>query len=419
MKYTSSKDFAIEMDQKDPLKHYRDQFYLPKKEDGNPFLYFCGNSLGLQPKTTKEFVNQELTDWANLGVEGHFHAKKPWMPYHEFLSETMSAIVGAQPHEVVVMNSLTVNLHLMMISFYRPTDKRHKILIEGDAFPSDKYAVASQLNYHGYNTNDAMISLRPKSGEQNLTTKDILLTIEQHGDEIALVMMGGVNYYTGQKYDMKAITKAAHLKGCKVGFDLAHAVGNVNLELHDWDVDFAVWCTYKYLNGGPGSVGGCFVHDKYKDNYKPRLAGWWGHEKDTRFKMPDQFIPITGAEGWQMSNAPILSMAALRASLEIYKEVGMEALRTKAELLTGYLEFLLLELPSDKIKIFTTSNAEERGCQISLNVINDGKNVFDNITKAGVIADWREPDVIRLAPVPLYNSYMDVYQFIEILKKEI
>lgn len=417
MTHINTLNYAIQLDQNDPLQSYRDKFHIPVRSNGNEYLYLCGNSLGLQPRTVRKHIEQELNDWSTLGVEGHFHAKNPWMPYHEFLTSSMAKIVGAKNEEVVVMNSLTVNLHFMMVSFYNPTAKRNKILIEGDAFPSDKYAVHSQIKYHGYNSEECMINLRPRNGEINLRTEDILEIIDQQGDEIALVMIGGVNYYTGQKYDMKSITKAAQMKGAKVGFDLAHGVGNVKLELHEWNVDFAVWCSYKYLNAGPGAVGGCFVHENHRSSDLPRFAGWWGHEKETRFKMPDDYIPIKGAEGWQLSNAPILSMASLMASLEIYEEVGMEQLIAKSKIMTGYMEFLLNDKLGDKINIFTTSNPEERGCQLSLSVVGEhGKEVFDQITELGVIADWREPDVIRVAPIPLYNTYQEVYEFVSLLE---
>ena len=376
----------------------------------------CGNSLGLQPKRTKEFLNQELDDWATFGVEGHFHAKNPWLPYHEFLTESYAKIVGAKPAEVVAMNTLTVNLHLMMVSFYRPTEKRHKIIIEGDAFPSDIYAVESQIKHHSLSPETSLIKLRPRDGESAIRTEDILAIIEREGDEIALIMLGGVNYYTGQVFDFEKITKLAQDKGIKVGFDLAHAAGNIKLELHNWGVDFAVWCSYKYLNSGPGSVAAAFVHEKHHTTNLNRFAGWWGHNKEDRFKMPDDFNPIQSAEGWQLSNPPILSLAAIRASLSIFDEVGMDKLVAKSKELTNYLLYLLNTIYTDRIEIITP---EERGCQLSIRVKNGNKNLFDAITEKGVVADWREPDVIRVAPIPLYNSFKDVFNFYSILKEEL
>jgi len=415
--FESTIDFARRMDETDPLRGFRNKFHIPTQSTGEEVLYFTGNSLGLQPKTTREYIEQELKDWENLGVEGHFHAKNPWMPYHEFLTNSMAKIVGAKPIETVVMNSLTVNLHLLMISFYRPTADRHKIIIEGDAFPSDQYAVKSQIKFHGFNTKDSLIELKPRESEAALRTEDIVKTIDEHGDTIALIMLGGVNYYTGQAFDMKAIADVGHKAGAVVGFDLAHAAGNLELKLHDWNVDFACWCSYKYLNSGPGGIAGVFVHERHAENSElPRFAGWWGHDKETRFLMDDEFIPIKGAEGWQLSNPPIFQMASLNASLEIFEEAGMENLAGKASKLTGYMEFLLNEIQDERISIITPSNPNERGCQLSIRVKDADKSLFDAITKKGVIADWREPDVIRVAPVPLYNSFMDVYRFTEILR---
>ena len=376
----------------------------------------CGNSLGLQPKRTKEFLNQELEDWATFGVEGHFHAKNPWLPYHEFLSESYAKIVGAKNTEVVAMNTLTVNLHLMMVSFYRPTRKRHKIIIEGDAFPSDIYAVESQIKHHGFLTENSLIKLKPREGESAIRTEDIESIIESEGDEISLIMLGGVNYYTGQVFEFEIITKLAHTKGITVGFDLAHAAGNIKLELHKWGIDFAVWCSYKYLNSGPGSVAAAFVHEKHHNSNLQRFAGWWGHNKEDRFTMPDKFKPITTAEGWQLSNPPILSLAAIRASLSIFDEVGMEKLLVKSKKITNYLVFLLNSIETDQIEIITP---KERGCQLSIRVNNRNEDLFEAITAKGVIADWREPDVIRVAPIPLYNSFKDVFDFYSILKEEL
>ena len=416
MNYKDTANFASELDAKDDLRSYRNEFHIPLQKNGDPHVYMCGNSLGLQPKRTKQFLNQELDDWATFGVEGHFHAKNPWLPYHEFLAESYAKIVGAKNSEVVAMNTLTVNLHLMMVSFYRPTQKRHKIIIEGDAFPSDIYAVESQIKHHGFLPESSLIKLRPRDGESAIRTEDISAIIERDGDEIALIMLGGVNYYTGQVFNFEIITKLAQNKEIVVGFDLAHAAGNIKLELHKWGVDFAVWCSYKYLNSGPGSVAGAYIHEKHHNANLPRFAGWWGHNKEERFKMPDKFNPITSAEGWQLSNPPILSLAAIRASLSIFDEVGMEKLVSKSKKLTDYLVFLLNSIETDRIEIITP---KERGCQLSIRVKNGDKKLFDSITVKGVIADWREPDVIRVAPIPLYNSFQDVFNFYSILKEEL
>lgn len=420
MTYQNTAAFAQKMDEADPLKKYRDQFHLPMQKNGEPYIYLCGNSLGLQPKSTRAAIEQELLDWENYGVEGHFHAKNPWMPYHEFLTNAMANVVGAKPIEVVVMNTLSVNLHLMMVSFYRPTAKRNKILIEFDAFPSDKYAVESQIKFHGFDPKESLIELKAREGEECIRIEDIEKVIEEQGDEIALIMIGNTNYYTGQFFDMKHIAKLGHAKGCIVGFDCAHGAGNVELNLHESGVDFAVWCSYKYLNSGPGSLGGCFVHERHAHNKDlPRFAGWWGHNKETRFGMRDGFDPIPGVEAWQLSNPPILSMAAIKASLEVFEEAGMNNLRKKAVKLTGYLEYLIDELKDDRIKIITPRDVSQRGCQLSIQVRNADKTLFDKITEAGVIADWREPDVIRVAPIPLYNSFGDVWRFVEVLKREL
>lgn len=416
MNYKNTADFALSLDAKDELRKYRDKFHIPLQKNGEEHIYMCGNSLGLQPKRTKEYLNQELEDWAAFGVEGHFHAKNPWMPYHEFLTESYAKIVGAKPTEVVAMNTLTVNLHLMMVSFYQPTEKRHKIIIEGDAFPSDIYAVESQIKHHGFSPKTTLIKLRPRDGESAIRTDDIQTIIEREGDEISLIMLGGVNYYTGQVFDFENITKLGHAKGINVGFDLAHAAGNIKLELHKWGVDFAVWCSYKYLNSGPGSVAAAFVHEKHHSTNLNRFAGWWGHNKEDRFKMPCRFNPIQSAEGWQLSNPPILSLAAIRASLSIFDEVGMDKLVAKSKELTNYLLYLLNTIDTDRIEIITP---EERGCQLSIRVQNGNKILFDSITEKGVVSDWREPDVIRVAPIPLYNSFQDVFNFYNILKEEL
>lgn len=409
-------DSAAAMDRADSLRGFRDRFHFPKISGGDP-IYFTGNSLGLMPKTARAYVDQELEDWERLAVEGHVHAKNPWLPYHEFLTVQMAAIVGAKPIETVVMNSLTVNLHLLLVSFLRPTADRPFVMIEKGAFPSDQYAVESQMRCHGLDPRQFLIELIPREAESTLRTDDIIATIEEYDDQIALIMLGGVNYYSGQAFDMKAITAAGHKAGAVVGFDLAHAAGNLQLEMHDWNVDFAAWCSYKYLNGGPGAVGGAFVHERHATDFDlPRFAGWWGHDKETRFLMGPEFKPLAGAEGWQISNPPILQMAALRASLEIFEEAGMAALRRKSKLLTGYIEFLLDELGDEQIAVITPRNPEERGCQLSIRVRDADKALFNAITENGVVADWREPDVIRVAPVPLYNSFGDVYRFAEILR---
>lgn len=415
MNYRRDKKFAAEMDAADPLAKWRKEFFIPLAKNRKECIYLCGNSLGLQPRRVEKAVHQELADWQKLGVEGHAHAKNPWVPYHEFLTESLAALVGAKPVEVVAMNSLTVNLHLMMVSFYRPTPKRHKIIIEAQAFPSDQYAVASQICFHGFDPAISLIELKPRVGEKTLRTDDILALIEKEGDSVALIMLGGVNYYTGQLFDMPAITKAGHAKGAMVGFDLAHAAGNVPLELHDWGVDFACWCSYKYLNSGPGSLAGCFVHERHAKADLPRFAGWWGHDKKTRFKMGPDFHVMPGAEGWQLSNPPILSLAAVKASLEIFYEVGMPALRQKSLALTGYMEFLLQAIGGDAFTIMTPQNRDERGCQLSILMKKNGRVVFDKLTEAGVICDWREPNCIRVAAVPLYNSFADVYEFVRLL----
>ena len=412
--YKLGLDFAKELDHNDELSHYRNQFHIPKDKNGNELIYLCGNSLGLQPKTTKSYINQELEDWANLGVEGHTKAKNPWLPYHEFLTDSMAKIVGAKPIEVVTMNTLTANLHFMMVSFYKPTKKRYKIVIEADAFPSDKYAVESQLRHHGFLHKEGLILWKTRENEELLRYEDLETILKEQGEEIALIMIGNTNYYTGQFFDMKRITQLGHKHGCMVGFDCAHGAGNVKLDLHHSGADFAVWCTYKYLNSGPGSIAGAFVHERHAYTKElNRFTGWWSHNKETRFNMRKEFDQLPGAEGWQLSNPPILSLAAIRASLDIFNEVGIERLNEKSRRLTGYFEFLLKQLGDDTIKIITPSNPEERGCQLSIQVKNANKSLFDKLTMAGVIADWREPDVIRCAPVPLYNSYQDVYEMVE------
>ncbi len=418
MNFTNTLECAKNLDEKDSLKFFRDKFYIPII-NGNECIYFTGNSLGLQPKTTQEYVLNELEDWASFGVEGHFNARQPWFSYHEMFPQLLTKIVGALPEEIVVMNQLTVNLHLLMASFYQPTKDRFKIICESKAFPSDQYALESQARFHGLNPDDAIIEVGPRENEHYIRTEDILSTIKQHADQTALVIFGGVNYYSGQVFDMKAITKAAHDAGAYCGFDLAHAAGNIELHLHDWDVDFACWCSYKYLNSGPGAVAGAFINKKHTGNMAlPRLAGWWGYEKATRFQMEKGFKPIATAEGWQLSNAPVLSMAAHKASLDIFEEAGIENLIAKGQQLSDYLFFIIEELNAGatekKIEIITPK--QNKGCQVSMLMLERGKEVFEALKQNGVLADWREPNVIRIAPVPLYNTFEDIFTFGKIIQ---
>ena len=414
--YRNDREFAVELDREDPIAKYRENFYIPS-HNGREAVYLCGNSLGLQPKKTEEYIGEELQDWKTLGVEGHLQAKHPWLYYHHFLEEPVAKLAGASPLEVVVMNTLTVNLNLLMVSFYRPSKQRYKIIMEQMAFPSDQYAMEMQVKFHGFNPEDAIIEAKPRAGEHTIRTEDLLELIDRHKDELVLVMMGGVNYYSGQLFDIPAITKAAHEAGAIAGFDLAHAAGNVPLHLHDWDVDFACWCSYKYLNSGPGGVSGVFIHERFAHNFSlPRFAGWWGNEEKTRFQMKKGFFPQPGAAGWQQSNAQILPMAVHRASMEIFDEVGIEALQQKSRNLTGYMEHLLMDIPGNEFTIITPSDPQQRGCQLSILTGDRGKMLFDKLTENGVIADWREPNVIRVAPVPLYNSFEDVWRFAEILR---
>jgi kynureninase len=418
MTFRTDAAFATELDRADPLAAQRELFHIPRHGDEDE-IYFCGNSLGLQPKTTARYIQEELEDWQRLAVKAHFDGRRPWMPYHEFFTERTARLVGAKPIEVVNMNSLTVNLHLMMMSFYRPTRELYKIVIERSAFPSDRYAVMSQLRLHGLDPEEALIELSPRKDSALISSGEIETLLASEGERIALLLLPGVQYYSGQVFDMARLTRAGHAQGCMVGFDLAHATGNLPLQLHDWGVDFAVWCNYKYMNSGPGAVAGCFVHERHAhDLERPRLAGWWGHDKASRFRMGPDFVPIPGAEGWQLSNPPILGLAPLLASLEIFDDIGMPALREKSLQLTGYLEFLLHERLHDRIEIITPANPAERGCQLSLRVRADrnrARAIYETLEQRGVTCDWREPDVIRLAPVPLYNRYADVYNFVEIL----
>lgn len=419
MTYSTDESFAHDLDAKDPLRGYRDRFHVPLDKTGKPVIYFCGNSLGLMPRAAREAVTQELDDWAGLGVDAHFEGRSPWYSYHEQFREVGARLVGARPGEVVMMNSLTVNLHLMMATFYRPTRRRYKILMDWPAFPSDIYAARSQTGMHRFDPNDAIIYVKPRDGEHSIRPRDIESILEDHGDMIALVLLSGVNFFTGQFYDVGRLAETARREGCVVGLDLAHAAGNVSLSLHDWGVDFAVWCSYKYLNSGPGAVAGCFVHERHAGNPDlPRLAGWWGNDPKTRFLMhlQPEFVPVASAEAWQISNPPILSMAPLRTSLQIFDEAGMPALRAKSELLTGYLRFLIGQMPSDRYEIITPKDPRQHGCQLSILARAHPKELFKRLDAAGVKGDFREPNVIRVAPVPLYNTFHEVWRFAQILR---
>ncbi|HRW90487.1 MAG TPA: kynureninase [Flavobacteriales bacterium] len=411
--------YAREADAADPLRDFRREFLFPQHE-GRDVLYFTGNSLGLQPKGAALILQEELEDWAQYGVEGHFQARRPWYSYHELFSESLARIVGAKPKEVVAMNGLTTNLHLLLVSFYRPEGRRRKILCEERPFPSDTYAMASQIAFHGGDPEQDLVEMRPRKGEHTLRTEDIEARIAELGDELALVLFGGVNFYTGQAFDLEAITKAGHAAGALVGFDLAHAAGNIPLKLHDGGVDFACWCSYKYLNSGPGSVAGAFVHERHLGTDLPRFAGWWGHDKDERFKMERTFKPMPTAEAWQLSNAPVFAMAPHRASLDLFDRAGMDALVAKSRRLTAFLEAVIDQVASDtgkQLEIITPRDPDQRGCQLSVVLHGEGRALFDELTRRGVVADWREPNVIRLAPVPLYNGFQDVWRFGEVLKE--
>jgi kynureninase len=415
----NTREYAQQLDAEDKISHYRDEFLFPEV-NGKQVIYFTGNSLGLQPKRTKAYVDEVMHDWAKYAVEGHFYADKPWWDYHERFAEPLSKVVGALPSEVTVMNTLTVNLHLLMVSFYRPTKKRYKILCEEKAFPSDQYMLQSQVKFRGFDPRYDIIEIKRREGEHNIRLEDVLARITEVGDELALVLMGGVNYYTGQVFDIKTITKAGQKAGAFVGWDLAHAAGNIKLELHDWKVDFAAWCSYKYMNSGPGNASGCFIHEMHHgDPEMPRFAGWWGQNKQRRFKMEPQFDAEPGANGWQVSNLPILSLAPYLASVEMFAEVGMEALIEKRDKITAYLEFVLSEIDKEvdsTFEIITPADPQERASQLSVFLHGEGRSLFDYLMKNGVIPDWREPNVIRLAPVPLYSSFEDMYEFGQILK---
>jgi kynureninase len=413
-------EFARDVDSRDPLAPCRERFHLPRRDGGRPVIYLCGNSLGLQPRSAREIVERELDEWARLAVNAHFHAQAPWYSYHETFREPGARLVGARPGEIVMMNSLTVNLHLMMVSFYRPKAERRKILVEGPTFPSDLYAVQSQLRHHGHDPEADLVVVRPRDGEHSIRTEDVEALLDERGGEIALVLLSGVSYFSGQLFDMARITRAAKARGCVVGLDLAHAAGNAVLHLHDWDVDFAVWCSYKYLNAGPGAVGGCFVHERHGgDASLGRFAGWWGNDPATRFEMQtrDRFVPFAGAEGWQVSNPSILAMAPLKASLDIFDAVGMEALREKSLMLTAFLQNLLDRIPGDPIEVITPREPASRGCQLSLRVGGGARELFRALEAEGVVGDFRDPDVIRVAPVPLYNTFHEVWSFASILSR--
>jgi kynureninase len=419
MDFENSLEFARHLDANDELSAFRDRFHIPQYL-GRDAIYFTGNSLGLQPKTVSAYVQQELDDWGQMGVEGHLHARNPWLPYHETFAKQLGKIVGAKEHEVVAMNSLTVNLHLLLVTFYRPTKKRFKIICEAKAFPSDQYAFESQVRFHGYDPAEAIIEVSPREGESLIRHEDILDVISQNGDETALILFGAVNYYSGQYFDLPAITEAGQRVGAYVGFDCAHAAGNVILKLNEWNVDFACWCSYKYLNSGPGGVGGIFIHERHATNVSlPRFAGWWGYTKSTRFQMEKGFEAIPTAEGWQLSNAPVLSMAAHKAALDIFEEAGMTRLLARSRKLTSFLHFVLESINEKadtcSLEVITPTNENERGCQVSMLIPQRGKTVFEALTRGGVIADWREPNVIRVAPVPLYNTFEEVYSFGSIL----
>ena len=419
MTFSTDDDFAPQLDAEDPLRHFREKFHLPLGADGKPFIYFAGNSLGLMPKAARKVVEQELDDWAKRAVDAHHAADTPWYSYHETLREPTARLVGAQAREVICMNSLTVNLHLMMATFYRPTKSRFKILMEEPAFPSDTYAIKTQITHHGLDPKDALVLAGPRTGEFAIRQEDIEAALEKYGQQIAIVMIGGINFFSGQLFDIERITSLAQKRGCVVGFDLAHAIGNVPLALHDWNVDFAVWCSYKYLNAGPGAVAGAFVHERHAANQKlPRFAGWFGNDPNTRFRLhlEPEFIPVPSADGWQISNPPIFSMAPLRTSLAIFDEAGgMEALRAKSIKLTGYLQFLLESAGHSKLTVITPRETNERGCQLSILVHEHPKELFGKLQAAGVKCDFREPNVIRVAPTPLYNSFHEVWRFAEIL----
>ena len=412
--------FAVRLDADDPLSRFRERFHLPSGTDGRPLIYFAGNSLGLQPRAARALVDEEMEDWATLAVEGHFHSRRPWYSYHEMLRDSGARLVGARPGEVVMMNSLTINLHLMMATFYRPTADRHAILIEQGAFPSDAYAAASQVRHHGREPDASLVVARPRPGEATLRTEDLERVLEERGRGIAVVLLPGVQYLTGQVLDIERLAAAGRQEGCVVGFDLAHAAGNVVMRMHDWQVDFAVWCSYKYLNGGPGAIAGCFVHERHGGNTAlPRLAGWWGNDPATRFRMRPEFVPRPGADGWQVSNPPILAMAPLLASLQMFEEAGLERLRARSARMTAYLLYLIDRLPGGRFEVITPRRPDERGCQVSLCARRDAASLLSALRAGGVACDVREPDVIRVAPTPLYNTFHEIWRFARILERSV
>lgn len=415
MKFLPTAEYAQHLDAVDPLAVWRERFYIPKGQDGAECIYLCGNSLGLQPKATRDYLDRELERWARLGVEGYWQGDDPWLTYAAALAPPLARLVGARPLEVVAMNTLSVNLHLMLATFYRPDKSRYKIIMDAAEFPSDRYAAVSHIKWHGFDPEKALVEVAPQPGEAIIHAEDIEEALRMHGASTAVLLFSGVNYLNGQAHDIAQITEIAHRYGCMAGFDLAHAIGNIPLHLHNWDVDFAVWCSYKYLNAGPGGTAGCFVHEKYANAVDlPRLAGWWGHDEATRFQMPHEFVPMPGAAGWQISHSAVLPLAALRASLDMFQEIGLPAIREKSERLTGYLEFLLQEKGGDGFSIITPSEKLRRGAQLSLRVPGKAEQIYKRLLAANIICDWRAPDVIRVAPAPLYNRFMDVYRFVEV-----
>jgi kynureninase len=415
-RFDATLHFAITKDKEDSLRDFRSEFYFPQHNNKDT-IYFCGNSLGLQPKNVSAAIQQELKDWQNIAIGGYLHAKNPWLYYQHNFCKPLSKIVGCCEHEVTVMNTLTVNLHLMLLSFYHPTKERYKIMMEAGAFPSDQYAIETQIKFYGLNADDAIIEIEPRDGEKLIRDEDILESIEKNRNSLALILFGGINYYSGQAFDMKTITAAAHKAGAVAGFDLAHAAGNILLQLHDWNVDFAVWCSYKYLNGGPGAVGGAYIHERYaQDESRKRMAGWWGNDERTRFEMKKGFIPKNDASAWNISTAQVFNMVALKASLEFFEKTSMEKLRAKSIELTNYLQFLLSKLTDINFEMITPADPERRGAQLSLFFKEHGKAIHQKMIDAGIVVDYREPGVVRVAPAPLYNSFEDVYRFYEILK---
>lgn len=418
MEFNNSLNFATQLDKEDILHSFREKFHIPKDENGKEVVYLCGNSLGLQPKATREYIEQELKDWENLAVKGHYEAKNPWKYYHHIVKDSLANLVGAKPIEVTAMNTLSSNLNSLLYTFYRPNASKYKIIAEASAFPSDLYALKSFLLNYGYNPEEDLLLLHPRENENFIRIEDIILALDK--ENVQMILLGNVNYYSGQNFDIKTITSEAHKRGIIAGFDLAHGIGNIELRLNEWDVDFACWCSYKYLNSGPGAIAGLYINERYANRVDlHRLSGWWGQDEKTRFLMSSEFMPMPGADGWQMSNPTIISLAALKASLDIFDEVGFEKLLSKSRKLTSFTEFLVNSIPTDKIEIITPKEPKQRGCQLSIRIINSDKTLFKALEKANVVSDWREPDVIRIAPVPLYNSFKDVFAFYEVLKSEV